>query len=182
VSRFPNSIPARRLQKPPEAAISPGVCHPRTYWTPCRISLSRGSPRPFRVGLSHKKNMIVSTTTTFHGGYHTAPRFSGRASSRGRTLLLALLPTSLLSHLPTSPDRAESLNAFIVWSTALRRLQHLHQTVEKSMQIHQRRLGPLSNLSGEDALSVSVEDGSSGERGRKGWTFRRTDNLRLRGA
>ncbi|KAF8495921.1 hypothetical protein F5888DRAFT_1840286 [Russula emetica] len=34
----------------------------------------------------------------------------------------------------------------------------------------------------EDALSASADDGSQAEKDRKGWTFKRTDNLRLWGA
>jgi hypothetical protein len=53
---------------------------------------------------------------------------------RTHALLVALLPASLLSHLPTSPDRAELLNNFIVWPIALRRVQHWRHFVRQSRQ------------------------------------------------
>ena len=34
----------------------------------------------------------------------------------------------------------------------------------------------------EDVLSASAADGLQAEKGQKGWTFRRTNNLRLWGA
>jgi len=69
-------------------ATLPDGWHPRICWTPCRISLSRRSPRRFRRS---QKNTIMTTTpidlawttTTFHGG-HSAVH-SRTVNSHART-------------------------------------------------------------------------------------------------
>jgi hypothetical protein len=96
-------------------------------------------------------------------------------------LLVALLPTSFLPHLPTSPDRAEPLNTLssgqllcVAYNIGARRPRKPWGYINDD-SIH-------DIVALEDALSASAVDGSQAEKGRKGRTFRRTDNLRLLGA
>ncbi len=107
--------------------------------------------------------------------------FSDNELHRAHALLVALLPASLLSHLPTSPDRAEFLNALssgqllcVAYNIGVR------QSRKPWGYINDDSIHDIAAL--EDALSASAIDGSQAEKGRKGWTFRRTDNLRLWGA
>jgi hypothetical protein len=100
---------------------------------------------------------------------------------RAHALLVALLPASLLPHMPTSPDRAELLNALssgqllcIAYNIGVR------QSRKPWGYINDDSIHDIVAL--EDALSASGADGSQAEKGRKSWTFRRTDNLRLWGA
>jgi hypothetical protein len=106
--------------------------------------------------------------------------FSESELSRAHALLVALLPASLLSHLPTSPDRT-FLNALssgqllcVAYNIAVR------QSRKPWGYINDDSIHDIVAL--EDALAASAVDGSQAEKGRKGWTFRRTDNLRLWGA
>jgi len=107
--------------------------------------------------------------------------FQGGELPRTHALLVALLPTSLLTHLPTSPDRAELLNTLssgqllcVAYNIGVR------QSRKPWGYINDDSIHDIVAL--EDALSASAVDGSQAEKGRKGWTFRRTDNLRLWGA
>jgi hypothetical protein len=107
--------------------------------------------------------------------------FSDSELHRAHALLIALLPASLLSNLPTSPDRAEFLNALssgqllcVAYNIGVR------QSRKPWGYINDDSIHDIAAL--EDALSASAVDGSQAEKGRKGWTFRRTDNLRLWGA
>lgn len=115
------------------------------------------------------------------------PRWAQRSSfldgglPRTHALLVSLLPASLLSHLPTSPDRAELLNTLssgqllcVAYNIGVR------QSRKPWGYINDESIHDIVAL--EDALSASTVDGSQAEKGRKGWTFRRTDNLRLWGA
>lgn len=115
------------------------------------------------------------------------PRWAQRSAfpdgelHRTHALLVALLPASLLSHLPTSPDRAELLNTLssgqllcVAYNIGVR------QSRKPWGYINDDSIHDIVAL--EDALSASAIDGSQAEKGRKGWTFRRTDNLRLWGA
>ncbi len=112
------------------------------------------------------------------------PRWAQRSAfpdgelPRTHGLLIALLPASLLSHLPTSPDRAELLNVLssgqllcVAYNVGVR------QSRKPWGYINDDSIHDIIAL--EDTLSASADDGSQGEKGRKGWTFRRTDNLRL---
>jgi hypothetical protein len=114
------------------------------------------------------------------------PRWAQRSAfpdselSRAHALLVALLPASLLSHLPTSPDQT-FLNALssgqllcVAYNIAVR------QSRKPWGYINDDSIHDIVAL--ENALSASAVDGSQAEKGRKGWTFRRTDNLRLWGA
>ncbi|KAH9047199.1 hypothetical protein EDB84DRAFT_1620155 [Lactarius hengduanensis] len=87
---------------------------------------------------------------------------------RTYVLLVAFLLTSLLHHLPGSQDRAEFLNP-------LSSGQSLCLAIINTDSIH-------DIIALEAALTRSEVDGSQEEKGRKGWTFRRTDHLRLWGA
>jgi len=107
--------------------------------------------------------------------------FSDGELSRTHALLVALLPTSLLSHLPTSPNRADLLNALssgqllcVAYNIGVRRSR------KPWGNINDKSIHDIVAL--EDALSASAADGLQAEKGRKGWTFRRTDNLCLWGA
>jgi hypothetical protein len=115
------------------------------------------------------------------------PRWAQRSAfpdgelPRTHALLVALLPASLLFHLPTSPDRAELLNTLssgqllcVAYNIGVR------QSRKPWGYINDDSIHDIVAL--EDALSASAVDGSQAEKGRKGWTFRRTDNLRLWGA
>ncbi|KAH9051603.1 hypothetical protein EDB83DRAFT_2542998 [Lactarius deliciosus] len=115
------------------------------------------------------------------------PRWAKRSTfpddplMRVHALLVALLPASLLSHLPGSQDRAEFLNALssgqllcLAYNTGVR------QSRKPWGYINTDSIHDIIAL--EAALTKSEVDGSQDEKGRKGWTFRRTDNLRLWGA
>jgi hypothetical protein len=115
------------------------------------------------------------------------PRWAQRSAfpegelPRTHALLVALLPASLLSHLPTSPDRAELLNTLssgqllcVAYNIGVR------QSRKPWGYINDDSIHDIAAL--EDALKASAVDGLQAEKGRKGWTFRRTDNLRLWGA
>jgi hypothetical protein len=114
------------------------------------------------------------------------PRWAQRSAfpegelHRAHALLVALLPASLLSHLPNSPDRT-FLNALssgqllcVAYNIGVR------QSRKPWGYINDDSIHDIVAL--EDALSASMVDGSQAEKGRKSWTFRRTDNLRLWGA
>ncbi|KAI0248527.1 hypothetical protein BJV78DRAFT_1235181 [Lactifluus subvellereus] len=97
---------------------------------------------------------------------------------RAHALLVALLPASFLPHLPVSPDRDEFLNALssgqllcVAYNAGVR------QSRKPWGYINSDSIHDIVAL--EDALSASGVDGPQAEKGRKGWTFRRTDNLRL---
>ena len=107
--------------------------------------------------------------------------FSDGELSRTHALLVALLPAFLLPHLPTSPDRADLLNALssgqllcVAYNIGVR------QSRKPWGYINDESIHDIVAL--EDALSASAADGLQAEKGRKGWTFRRTDNLPLWGA
>ncbi|KAF8260485.1 hypothetical protein EI94DRAFT_1811598 [Lactarius quietus] len=107
--------------------------------------------------------------------------FSDNPLMRSHALLVSLLPASLLSHLPGSQDRTEFLNALssgqllcLAYNTGVR------QSRKPWGYINADSIHDIFAL--EDALAKSEADGSQEEKGRKGWTFRRTDNLRLWGA
>jgi len=107
--------------------------------------------------------------------------FSDGELSRTHALLVALLPASLLPHLPTSPHRIDLLNALssgqllcVAYNIGVR------QSRKPWGYINDESIHDIVAL--EDALSASAADGLQAEKGRKGWTFRRTDNLRLWGA
>ena len=115
------------------------------------------------------------------------PRWAQRGAfpesqlQRAHALLVALLPAYLLSHLPTSPDRTTFLNALssgqllcVAYNIGVR------QSRKPWGYINDDSIHDIVAL--EDALSSSAVDGSQAEKGRKSWTFRRTDNLRLWGA
>ena len=100
---------------------------------------------------------------------------------RAHALVVALLPASFLSHLPVEPDRDKLLNALssgqllcVAYNAGVRQSRKPWGYIN-SDSIH-------DIIALEDALSASGVDGSQAEKGRKGWTFRRTDNLRLWGA
>lgn len=114
------------------------------------------------------------------------PRWAQRSAfpegelHRAHALLVALLPASLLSHLPNSPDRT-FLNALssgqllcVAYNIGVR------QSRKPWGYINDDSIHDIVAL--ENALSASTVDGSQAEKGRKSWTFRRTDNLRLWGA
>ena len=110
------------------------------------------------------------------------PRWAQRSAfpddplMRAHALLVSLLPASLLSHLPGSQDRAAFLNALssgqllcIAYNTGVR------QSRKPWGYINADSIHDIIAL--EAALTNS--EASQEEKGRKGWTFRRTDNLRL---
>ncbi|KAH9158918.1 hypothetical protein EDB89DRAFT_1374082 [Lactarius sanguifluus] len=115
------------------------------------------------------------------------PRWAKRSAfpddplMRVHALLVALLPASLLSHLPGSQDRAEFLNA-------LSSGQLLYLAYNAGVRQSRKPWGYINTDSIHDiialeaALTKSEVDGSQEEKGRKGWRFWRTDNLRLWGA
>ena len=120
-------------------------------------------------------------------GDDNLPRWAQRSAfpeselHRAHALLVALLPAYLLSHLPTSPDRTTFLNALssgqllcVAYNIGVR------QSRKPWGYINDDSIHDIVAL--EDALSAFALDGSQAEKGRKGWTFRRTDNLRLWGA
>lgn len=108
--------------------------------------------------------------------------FPDDALMRIHALFVALLPASLLPHLPGPQDRFEFLNALssgqllcLAYNAGVRQSRKPWGYVN-SDSIH-------DIIALEAALTKSSEvDGSQEEKGRKGWTFRRTDNLRLWGA
>ena len=108
--------------------------------------------------------------------------FPDDALMRTHALLVALLPASLLPHLPGSQDRVEFLNALssgqllcLAYNAGVR------QSRKPWGYINIDSIHDIIAL--EAALTNSSEvEGSQEEKGRKGWTFRRTDNLRLWGA
>ncbi|KAI9439284.1 hypothetical protein H4582DRAFT_1948160 [Lactarius indigo] len=115
------------------------------------------------------------------------PRWAKRSAfhddplTRAHALLVALLPASLLPHLPGSQDRAKFLNALssgqllcLAYNAGVR------QSRKPWGYINPDSIHDIIAL--EAALTKSEVDGSQEEKGRKGWTFRRTDNLRLWGA
>ena len=115
------------------------------------------------------------------------PRWAQRSAfldgelARAHSLFVALLPASLLSHLPTSPHRDELLNTLssgqllcVAYNIGVR------QSRKPWGYINDDSIHDVAAL--EAALSASAVDGTQAEKGRKGWTFRRTDNLRLWGA
>ncbi|KAI0300646.1 hypothetical protein B0F90DRAFT_1936770 [Multifurca ochricompacta] len=115
------------------------------------------------------------------------PRWAKRSAfpdselQRAHALLVALLPASLLPHLPGSSDRAKFLDALssgqllcVAYNTSVRQSRKPWGYIN-SDSVH-------DILALEDALSASGADGSQVEKRGKGWTFRRTDNLRLWGA
>jgi hypothetical protein len=100
---------------------------------------------------------------------------------RSHALLVALLPTSLLPHLPGPQDRAEFLNAVssgqllcVAYNVGVR------QSRKPWGYINVDSIHDIIAL--EAAVKQSEADGAQEEKARKGWTFRRTDNLRLWGA
>lgn len=104
--------------------------------------------------------------------------FSDGELSRTHALLVAFLPAFLLPQLPTSPDRADLLNALssgqllcVAYNLGVR------QSRKPWGYINDESIHDIVAL--EDALFASGADGSQADKGRKGWTFRRTDNLRL---
>jgi len=107
--------------------------------------------------------------------------FSDGELSRTHAHLVVLLPAFLLPHLPTSPDRGDLLNALSSGQLLC---------VADNIGVRQSRKpwGYINDESIHDivalevALSASAADGLQAEKGRRGWTFRRTDNLRLWGA
>ena len=148
-----------------------------------RISLSRRSPRRFRRS---QENMTTSTTpmdlawtmTIFHDG-QSAVR-SRTVNSRARThSSLCCFPPPF--HLPTPPDQADLLNALspgqllcVAYNVCVI-LSRKPWECTNDESIHDIvALG--------DALSASAVDGSQAENDRKGWTPRRTNNLRSWGA
>ncbi len=115
------------------------------------------------------------------------PRWAKRSAfpddplMRTQALLVALLPATLLPHLPGPQDRAEFLNALssgqllcLAYNAGIR------QSRKPWGYINADSIHDIIAL--EAALMKSEVDGSQEEKGRKGWTFRRTDNLRLWGA
>ena len=115
------------------------------------------------------------------------PRWAKRSAfpddplMRSHALLVALLPAYLLPHLPGPQDRAELLNALssgqllcIAYNIGVR------QSRKPWGYINVDSIHDIFAL--EAAVTKSEADGTQEERGRKGWTFRRTDNLRLWGA
>jgi hypothetical protein len=100
---------------------------------------------------------------------------------RTHALLVVLLPASFLTHIPVSPDRNELLNVLssgqllcIAYNAGVR------QSRKPWGYINSDSIHDIAAL--ENALSSSKDDESQTEKRRKGWTFRRTDNLRLWGA
>jgi len=107
--------------------------------------------------------------------------FSDGELSRMHAHLIALLPAFLLPHLPTSPDRGDLLNALssgqlicVAYNIGVR------QSRKPWGYINDESIPDIVAL--EVALSASAADGLQAEKGRKGWTFMHTDNLRLWGA
>jgi hypothetical protein len=105
--------------------------------------------------------------------------FPDDALMRTHALLVSLLPASLLPHLPGSQDRVEFLNAL---SSGQLLCLAYNAGVRQSRQpwgyINTDSIHDIFALEAALAKSSEVED-SQEEKGRKGWTFRRTDNLRL---
>jgi len=106
--------------------------------------------------------------------------FSDGELSRTHTHLVALLPAFLLPRLPTSPDRGNLLNALspgqllcVAYNIGVR------QSRKPWGYINDESIHDIVAL--EVALSASAANGLQAEKGRKGWTFRHTDNLRLWG-
>ncbi|KAH9987965.1 hypothetical protein BJV77DRAFT_1136506 [Russula vinacea] len=106
------------------------------------------------------------------------PRWAQRSAfpegelHRAHALLVALLPASLLSHLPNSPDRT--------FLNALSSGQLLCVAYNIGVRQSRKPWGYINDDSIHDI--VALEDALRPEKGRKSWTFRRTDNLRLWGA
>ena len=96
-------------------------------------------------------------------------------------LFVSSLPASLLPHLPGSQDRAAFLNA----NSSDQLLCLAYDTGDLQFRkpwgyINVDSIHDIIAL--EAALTNSEADGSQEEKGRKGWTFRRTDNLHRWGA
>ncbi|KAI0262095.1 hypothetical protein BC834DRAFT_1043661 [Gloeopeniophorella convolvens] len=107
--------------------------------------------------------------------------FAGDPLARTHALLAALLPASLLPKLPPSSDRAallEGLSSGQLLCTAYN--TGVRQSRKPWGYISQDSIHDILAL--ENALAESGANGAQAERGRKGWTFRRSDNLRLWGA
>ena len=109
--------------------------------------------------------------------------FPDDALMRTHALLVALLPASLLPHLPGSQDRIEFLNALasgqllcLAYNTGVR------QSRKPWGYINTDSIHDIIALEAAHTKSSEVEGSQQDERVRKGWTFRRTDNLRLWGA
>ena len=93
--------------------------------------------------------------------------FSDGELSRTHALLVAILPASLLSHLPTSPDRGDLLNALssgqllcVAYNISVR------QSRKPWGYINDESIHDIVAL--EDALSASAADGIQTEEGQKG--------------
>jgi hypothetical protein len=134
-------------------------------WKPCRVSLSRMNSR-----LSTAKRIPAAAAAIPGRRAPSHSRTTRRAASRIASLLLA--------HFTRSSRASEHL---VVWPIAPR------DRVAYSIGVRQSRK-PWGYINDDsihdivalgDELSASAVDVSQAEKGRKGWTFRRTDNLRL---
>ncbi|TFY78686.1 hypothetical protein EWM64_g5330 [Hericium alpestre] len=101
--------------------------------------------------------------------------FSRETLGRGHALLVALLPADLLALLPRTPERAELLHALssgqllcVAYNIGVRRSRKPWGFIVKDA-IH--------DIAALEAQAADSEQ--DGEKGRRAWTFRRTDNLRL---
>jgi hypothetical protein len=107
------------------------------------------------------------------------PRRSTHAHTRAARLVASRVSS-------TSPSRfarsSRVLERPLIWSIALPRVQRRCPTVQTALGLHQRRLDPRYLRSRSRSREVIGGEDSQEEKGRKGWTFRRTDNLRLWGA
>lgn len=97
------------------------------------------------------------------------------ASGRTHALLVALLPDTLRPVLPSSADRGTLLQALssgqllcVAYNTGVRRSR--------------KPWGYISKDAIHDIVALehaAAQDQDKEEKGRRSWTFRRTDNLRL---
>lgn len=101
--------------------------------------------------------------------------FAENSLSRAHALLIALLPTNLLALLPRELDRTELL-------LTLSSGQALCVAYNVGVRRSRKPWGYISKEAIHDILALEQAQSASGEnedKGRKGWTFRRSDNLRL---
>ncbi|OAX33791.1 hypothetical protein K503DRAFT_851812 [Rhizopogon vinicolor AM-OR11-026] len=97
--------------------------------------------------------------------------FAEHSLGRAHALIHALLPEHLRSSLPPVTDR----NAFLF---ALSSGQHLCIAYNTGVRWSRKPWGFISSDSIHDIVALEAAEGEK-EKSRTGWTFRRTDNLRL---
>ena len=103
-------------------------------------------------------------------------RHSSGPSGRLHALLVALLPANLLPQLPSPPPDRSSL------MHALSSGQLLCVAYNVGVRKSRKPWGFVSRDAIHDIIALEAQSPGGeheGEKGKRGWTFRRTDNLRL---